>query len=130
MKKSYTLYLLANFLSLKPMLKKILIFNLLFVLVFQPVMATIIMPASLTDQISTGGLVTQSRHCPDRATAGCADMETCFTIGYSNCDAQVATLPFLNRFDAVKLPGELATDASNYYLLIPQGPPPRPPRYS
>lgn len=112
------------------MLKKLLIFNLLFALVFQPVMATMTVPASLSDQVNIGDLLTQPRHCPDRTAPGCADMETCFTIGYSSCDAQVATLFFVNRIDSVKLPGELATNDSNYYLLIPKGPPPRPPRYS
>ena len=112
------------------MLKKILIFNLLLVLVFQPVMATMIVPASLSDQVNISELLTQPRHCPDRTAPGCADMETCFTIGYSSCDAQVATLSFVSRIDAVKLPGELATNDNNYYLLIPKGPPPRPPRYS
>jgi hypothetical protein len=112
------------------MIRTILIIKLLIVLVLQPVMATMIVPASLTDQVKTGDLLTQSRHCPDRATPGCANMETCSAIGYSSCDAQIAALPIMNRFDAIKLQGELATKASNYYLLIPQGPPPRPPRYS
>jgi hypothetical protein len=112
------------------MIRTILILKLLIVLVFQPVMATMLVPASLTDQEKTGDLLTQSRHCPDRATPGCADMEACSAVGYSSCDAQIAALPIMNRFDAVKLPGELATNANNYYLLIPQGPPGRPPRYS
>jgi hypothetical protein len=112
------------------MTRTLLILNLLMVLVFQPVAATLLVPASMTDPASPGDLLTQSRHCPDRTAPGCADMETCSAIGYSSCDAQVAALPCINRFDAVELPAELKANVSNFYLLIPQGPPLRPPRYS
>jgi hypothetical protein len=112
------------------MTRTLLILHLLIVLVFQPVAATMLVHASMTDPASTGDLLTQSTHRVDRTAPGCADMETCSAIGYSSCDAQVAALPCINRFDAVELPAELKANVSNYYLLIPQGPPLRPPRYS
>ena len=112
------------------MTRTLLILNLLIVLVFQPVAAAMLVPASMTDQVNTGDLLSQPTHCADRTAPGCADMEACSAIGYSSCDAQVAALPCVNRFDIVELPDELAANVSNYYLLIPQAPPLRPPRYS
>ena len=112
------------------MTRTLLILNLLIVLVLQPVAATMLVPASITNQASTGDSITHSRHCPDRTAPGCAEMETCSTIGYSSCDAKVAALSCLSRFDAVELSGELTANVCDYYLLIPQGPPLRPPRYS
>ena len=112
------------------MLKKILTFNLLFVLVFQPVAATILVPASMTDQTATGDLLKHSKHCPDRATPDCADMQGCFAPGHSSCDAKVTSLLFISLFDAAVLLDVLPAQLGNHYSLAPQGPPLRPPRYS
>jgi len=111
------------------MLKKLLVFNLLFALVLQPVAATMLVPASMTDQAGTGDILTQSKHCPDKTAPDCADMEGCVAFGHSSCDAKVTSLPFVSLFDAAILlyvPAQLG----NHYSLTPQGPPLRPPRYS
>jgi hypothetical protein len=112
------------------MTRTLLILNLLIVLVFQPVAATMLVPTSMTGPASAGDLLTQSTHCTDRTAPGCTDMEACSAIGYSSCDAKVAALPCINQLDAVELPGGLAANVINYYLLNSQGPPLRPPRYS
>jgi hypothetical protein len=112
------------------MLRKIFIFNLLFVLVFQPVAATMLVPASMTDQTATGDLLKHSKHCPDRATPDCADMQGCLAFGHSSCDAKVTSLLLISLFDATLLLDALPAQVSNHYSLIPQGPPLRPPRYS
>jgi hypothetical protein len=129
-KASYILNLLANLLSLKPMLKKILIFNLLFVLVFQPVAATLLVPASITDQAEAGDLITQSKHCPDKTAPDCADMQGCIAFGHFSCDSKVTSLLFVSLFDAAILLDILPAQLGNHYSLAPQGPPLRPPRYS
>jgi len=121
---------MANLLSLKPMLKKILIFNLLFVLVFQPVAATMLVPASMTDQAEAGDLITQSKHCPDKTAPDCTDMQGCIAFGHSSCDAKVTSLLFISLFDAVVLSDVLPVKFSNHYSLVPQGPPLRPPKNS
>jgi hypothetical protein len=112
------------------MLKKILIFNLLFVLVFQPVAATMPVPASMTDQAGTGDILTQTKHCPDKTAPDCADMQGCIAFGHSICDAKVTSLSFISLFDVAVLPDVLAGQLNNHYSLVPQGPPLRPPRYS
>jgi len=112
------------------MIKKILIFNLLFVLVFQPVAAMMLVPASMIDQTATGDLLTQSKHCPDRATPDCADMQGCLAFGHSSCDAKVTSLPFINLLDPAVQLDVLPPQLGNHYSLAPQGPPLRPPRYS
>ena len=112
------------------MTRTLIILKLLIVLVFQPVAATMLVPFSMTDQVNTGDLPGQPTHCVDRTAPGCADMETCSALGYSSCDAKAVALTCISRFDAVELPGELAANVCDYYLLTPQGPPLRPPRYS
>jgi len=112
------------------MLKKILIFNLLFVLVFQPVAATMLVPASMTDQTATGDLLKHSKHCPDRATADCTDMQGCIAFGHSSCDTKVTSPPFKGPFDAAVLLDVLPAQLDYHYSLAPHGPPLRPPRYS
>ena len=112
------------------MLKKILIFNLLFVLVSQPVAATMLVPASMKDQAGTGDLLTQSKHCPDKSAPDCADMQGCIAFGHSSCDTKVASLLSISLSDAAVLLDVLPAQLGNHYYLIPQGPPLRPPRYS
>ena len=112
------------------MQKKILIFNLLFVLAFQPVAATMLVPAVLTDQTGTVSPLTHSKHCPDRATPDCAYMQGCFVSGHSNCDAKITSLLYVSLFDTAVLRNVPPVKVSNHYSLIPLGPPLRPPRYS